>query len=74
MKNSRKFQCKIYQWFYKLSNNKYYICDECHKIHKTDNNKLVINNELCIFVHNICYKKLQNYAVKLLHDTIFKIR
>jgi len=72
MNNTRKIQCWIYVKFENITNKKYYICDECHMIHKSDGNKVTINSDLSIHVHNNCANKLQKKVHKLLNKRIFE--
>lgn len=72
MKLSRKLQLipRIILTF--LTLDKYYICEECNKLHKRTDDNIVINKQLSIIVSNKCAKEAINRSCRLLNKAIFK--
>lgn len=68
----RRIQCLWYRIFWYITNGKYYICDECHKIHPSDGNFTNINLNMGIRVSLVCSEKLRVRVNKLLHDSLRK--
>lgn len=65
-----------------FTNDKYYVCEECKRIHKRDGKEIRLdvgdeNDRLMCHplwygsVHIDCYKKLQTDVGKLLREAIF---
>ena len=73
MKIKRRIQLTFYSIFSIITFHKYYICEECHKIHKRIGKEL----EICggwykphIFVSNDCARKVMSDAGKALREAI----
>ena len=68
MKIKRRIQLIFYSIFSIITFHKYYICEECHKVHKRTGNEF----EVCdgwykphIFVSNDCANKVINLVFHL---------
>lgn len=75
MKFSRKLQLTFYSIFSILTFHKYYICEECHKIHKRIGNEIKVCGgwyKPHVFVSQECAHKVMDNALSLLRDHIFK--
>ena len=75
MKFKRKIELTFYSLFSIATFHKYYICEDCHKIHKRTGNEF----EACggwyephVFVSNDCAQATINRAFKALRDSIFE--
>ena len=73
MKIKRRIQLAFYSIFSIITFHKYYICEECHKVHKRTGNEF----EVCggwykphIFVSNDCANKVINNARKALREAL----
>ena len=73
MKIKRRIQLIFYSIFSIITFHKYYICEECHKVHKRIGKEF----EACggrykhhIFVSNDCANKVINNARKTLREAI----
>jgi hypothetical protein len=71
----RKIELTFYSLFSVVTFHKYYICEECHKIHKRTGNEF----EVCggwykphVFVSYKCANKVINNSRKLLRDAALK--
>ena len=73
MKFTRKVELTFYSLFSILTLHKYYICEDCHKIHKRTGNEFKVCGgwyEPHVFVSNDCanatidraWKALRNYV------------
>jgi hypothetical protein len=72
MKLSRKIQL-IPRIFIKIvTNNNYYICDSCHKLHKRKGKEFDLNSKWAITVNYECSNKSINKAKNLIIDSIFQ--
>lgn len=74
MKLKRKVELTFYSLFSIVTFNKYYICDECHKIHKRTGNEFAVCGgwyEPYVFVSNDCANATINRAYKVLRDSIW---
>ena len=75
MKLSRKIELIFYSLFSILTFHKYYICDECRKIHKRTGNEFEICGgwyEHHVFVSNDCAKKTIEKAWWVLRRDMMK--
>lgn len=64
-----------------FTNDAYYVCEECHKIHKRDGNEIRLTDDMeHLLLHRIwygsvsreCFIKQQNEVRKILYEAIFK--
>lgn len=69
----RRVQLTFYSIFSIITFHKYYICEECHKIHKRTGNEF----EVCdgwykphIFVSNVCASNVISKARKSLRESL----
>lgn len=70
MKIGRKIEL-IPRIFIKLiTRNKYYICEDCHKIHKRNGAEFDINLNWAITVNNNCANNTIKKTYELLRNTI----
>lgn len=75
MKIKRKIELIFYSVFSIVTFHKYYICEECHKIHKRTGNEFEVCGgwyEHHVFVANECANKLMRDAMKSLHNAILE--
>ena len=71
MKLKRKIELTFYSLFSIVTFNKYYICDDCHKIHKRTGNEFAVCGswyEPYVFVSNDCANATIRRAQKVLAD------
>lgn len=75
MRIKRKIELTFYSIFSIVTFHKYYICEECHKIHKRTGNEF----EACggwyrhhVFVSNDCANKVISNARVALRDAVIK--
>ena len=75
MRIKRKIELTFYSIFSIVTFHKYYICEECHKIHKRTGNEF----EACggwyrhhVFVSNDCVNKVIGNARVALRDAVIK--
>lgn len=73
MKIKRKIELTFYSLFSIVTFHKYYICEDCHNIHKRTGNEF----EVCggwyrhhVFVSNDCVSKTINNARKSLREAL----
>ena len=74
MKISRKTELTFYSLFSILTFHKYYICENCHKIHKRIGNEFEICDgwyEHHVFVSNDCANATIKRAMEVLRKHMF---
>lgn len=75
MKISRKIQLTLYSLFTIVTFHKFYICEDCHKIHRFSGNEMQICGgwyEPYVYVSNKCAENTINKAYKILRESILK--
>ena len=73
MKIKRRIQLAFYSIFSIITFHKYYICEECHKVHKRTGKEFEVCGgwyEPHIFVSNDCAKKAISNAGKALREAV----
>ena len=71
MKLKRKVELTFYSLFSIVTFNKYYICENCHKIHKRTGNEFTICGgwyEPYVFVSNDCAQATIRRALEVLRN------
>lgn len=71
MKFKRKVELTFYSLFSIVTFNKYYICEDCHKIHKRNGNEFTICGgwyEPYVFVSNDCANATIRRAQEVLRN------
>lgn len=72
MKLSRKLQLLPRRILTFITFDKYYICEECNKIHTRADDDTIINKQLSIIVSNKCANESINRSFRLLNKAIFE--
>ena len=75
MKIKRRVELTFYSLFSILTFHKYYICEDCHKIHKRNGNEFKVCGgwyEPHVFVSIDCANKVMNDVRKKLRELILK--
>lgn len=73
MKIKRKIELTFYSLFSIVAFHKYYICEDCHKIHKRTGNEFKVCGgwyKHHVFVSDNCTNKVINDARKKLRESI----
>ena len=71
MKINGKLRLKFYRLFSIMTFNKYYICEDCNKIHKRTGNEFEVGNGK-VYVSIDCANATINRACKALRDGMMK--
>ena len=74
MKFRRKVELILYSLFSIVTFHKYYICEDCHKIHKRTGNEFACCGgwyEPHVFVSNDCARETIKRAVNALRQSVF---
>jgi len=71
MRITRKLEFVEYWLADKITNHKYYLCDYCHELHKTNENKIVINPIIPICIHKFCAEACITKAKMILFTHTF---
>ena len=75
MSIKRKIELTFYSLFSIVTFHKYYICEDCHKIHKRTGNEFEVCGgwyEHHVFVSNDCANKTINNTRKMLFEEVLK--
>lgn len=75
MKLSRKIELTFYSLFSIITFHKYYICDECHKIHKRTGHEFTVCGgwwEPYVFVSNDCAQATIRRACEALRKSMME--
>lgn len=73
MKTKRKAELALYSLFSIATLHKYYICEECHKVHKKTGDELGVGGgwySRHVFVSSKCADKVVQDATKKLREEI----
>ena len=71
MKFSRKIELTLYSLFSIITFNKFYICEDCHRVHKRTGHEFTICGgwyEPYVWVSEDCARKTIRKAHKILQD------